>query len=45
MAWNGTQRGMASRFAPRGRYAPPEDVLVNLNHWLVEKYRVADRQS
>lgn len=45
MAWNGTQRGMASRYAPRGRYAPPEDVLVNLNHWLVEKYRVADRQS
>ncbi|OMB97179.1 Rieske (2Fe-2S) protein [Mycobacterium sp. NS-7484] len=45
MAWNGTQSGMRSRFAPRGRYAPPEEVLVALNHWLVRKYRAADQQS
>lgn len=37
-AWNGCQRGMASRFAPRGRYAPSEEVLVRLNRWLIEKY-------
>lgn len=45
MAWNGTQAGMRSRFAPRGRYAPPEEVLVRLNHWLVEKYRAADTRA
>ncbi len=45
MAWKSTQKGMRSRFAPRGRYAPPEVVLVRLNHWLAGKYRAADRRS
>lgn len=45
MAWNGTQKGMNSRFAPRGRYAPPEEVLVRLNHWLVEKFRAEDQRA
>lgn len=37
-AWSGCQRGMASRFAPRGRYAPTEEVLVRFNRWLIGKY-------
>lgn len=45
MAWNGCQTGMHSRFAPRGRYAPTEEVLVRLNHWLIGKYREAHERS
>lgn len=45
MAWNGSQKGMGSRFAPRGRYAPPEVVIVRLNHWLVRKFRTADASA
>lgn len=44
-AWLGAQRGMHSRFAPRGRYAPPEEVLVRLNQWLFTKYREADARA
>lgn len=45
MAWNGSQKGMGSRFAPRGRYAPPEVVIVRFNHWLVQKYRTEDERA
>ena len=33
------QRGYNSRFAPRGRYGPEEQILVQLNRWLVRRYR------
>lgn len=36
------QQGMASRFAPRGRYSWQEEVLAQFNTWLVERYRAAD---
>ncbi len=32
------QRGMQSRFAPRGRYSWQEGVLVQFNSWLVDRY-------
>jgi hypothetical protein len=35
------QRGMKSRFAPRGRYSWQEGVLASFNTWLVEHYRAA----
>ena len=41
-AWEAVQDGLHSRFAPRGRYAPSEVVLVRFNEWLIEKYRTAD---
>lgn len=33
------QRGLRSRFAPRGRYSWQEATLPQLNRWLVERYR------
>jgi phenylpropionate dioxygenase-like ring-hydroxylating dioxygenase large terminal subunit len=33
------QRGLRSRYAPRGRYSWQEESHVNLNRWLVERYR------
>ena len=33
------QQGYRSRFAPRGPYAPEEEILVQLNRWLVRRYR------
>ena len=41
-AWNGVQQGLRSRYAPRGRYAASEAVLVKLNHWLIGKYHAED---
>jgi phenylpropionate dioxygenase-like ring-hydroxylating dioxygenase large terminal subunit len=41
-AWSTVQEGLRSRFAPRGRYAPTELVLVRLNQWLVERYEAAE---
>jgi phenylpropionate dioxygenase-like ring-hydroxylating dioxygenase large terminal subunit len=38
-AWESVQKGLATRNAPRGRYAPSEIVLVRLNEWLVDRYR------
>ena len=32
------QRGMQSRFAPRGRYSWQERVLAQFNSWLVDRY-------
>jgi phenylpropionate dioxygenase-like ring-hydroxylating dioxygenase large terminal subunit len=33
------QKGMHSRFAPRGRYSWQEEVLSQFNRWLVKRYR------
>jgi len=33
------QRGLRSRFGPRGRYSWQEGTLPQLNRWLVERYR------
>ncbi len=41
-AWRGVQRGMHSRFAPRGQLAPTEAVLLRFNRWLIDHYRSAD---
>jgi len=35
------QKGLKSRFAPRGRYSPYEEHLVMFNRWLVKRYRTA----
>jgi phenylpropionate dioxygenase-like ring-hydroxylating dioxygenase large terminal subunit len=43
-AWRGMQRGMQSRFAPRGRFAPDESLVLEFNRWLIERYRAADRR-
>jgi Ring hydroxylating alpha subunit (catalytic domain) len=33
------QRGLRSRFAPRGRYSWQEATLPQFNRWLVQRYR------
>ena len=33
------QRGLRSRFAPRGRYSWQEESHVQFNRWLVDRYR------
>ena len=33
------QRGLRSRYAPRGRYSWQEETHVQLNRWLVKRYR------
>jgi phenylpropionate dioxygenase-like ring-hydroxylating dioxygenase large terminal subunit len=35
------QRGLRSRFAPRGRYSWQEESHVRFNRWLVQRYRAA----
>ena len=35
------QRGLRSRFAPRGRYSWQEESHVQFNRWLVQRYRAA----
>jgi hypothetical protein len=35
------QRGLHSRYAPRGRYSWQEAVLPQFNRWLVRRYRAA----
>ena len=39
------QRGLESRFAPRGRYSWQEGVLANFNTWLTKRYRAADETA
>ena len=34
-----TQRGLNSKYAPRGRYSWQEETLVQFNRWLVKRYR------
>lgn len=36
------QVGLQSRYAPRGPVSPKEQVIFNLNRWLVDRYRAAD---
>lgn len=38
------QRGMSSRFAPRGRYSWQESVLSQFNTWLLRTYRSAEAE-
>ncbi len=33
------QRGLRSRYAPRGRYSWQEESHVQFNRWLVQRYR------
>ncbi len=33
------QRGLRSRFAPRGRYSWQEESHIQFNRWLVQRYR------
>jgi phenylpropionate dioxygenase-like ring-hydroxylating dioxygenase large terminal subunit len=37
------QRGMRSRYAPRGRYSHEEEVLTQFNRWLVSRYAAAEQ--
>ena len=39
------QRGMESRFAPRGRYSWQESVLAQFNTWLASCYRAGDARA
>jgi phenylpropionate dioxygenase-like ring-hydroxylating dioxygenase large terminal subunit len=39
------QHGMASQFAPRGRYSWQEEVLAHFNKWLLERYRRAEQDA
>ncbi|NOX31296.1 MAG: aromatic ring-hydroxylating dioxygenase subunit alpha [Actinobacteria bacterium] len=39
------QRGLRSRFAPRGRYSWQEESHVQFNRWLVQRYRNAWPES
>ena len=39
------QRGMESRFAPRGRYSWQESVLAQFNTWLASCYRAEDARA
>lgn len=39
------QRGMRSRFAPRGRYSHEEEVLTQFNRWLVNRYEAAEQRT
>ena len=38
------QRGLRSRFAPRGRYSWQEESHVQFNRWLVQRYRHPTRE-
>ena len=35
------QRGLRSRFAPRGRYSRQEESHIQFNRWLVQRYRAS----
>lgn len=39
------QRGLRSRFAPRGRYSWQEESHVRFNRWLVQRYRAQQAAS
>lgn len=44
-AFAGVQRGLRSRFAPRGPISAREQVMVAFNRWLVDRYRRADEAA
>jgi hypothetical protein len=39
----GVQRGLRSRFAPRGPISAREQVMVGFNRWLVDRYRATEQ--
>jgi phenylpropionate dioxygenase-like ring-hydroxylating dioxygenase large terminal subunit len=39
------QRGLRSRFAPRGRYSWQEESHIQFNRWLVQRYRAGHEAS
>jgi Ring hydroxylating alpha subunit (catalytic domain) len=41
----GVQRGLRSKFAPRGPISAREQVMVGFNRWLVDRYRRADGEA
>jgi phenylpropionate dioxygenase-like ring-hydroxylating dioxygenase large terminal subunit len=41
-AFERVQKGLQSRFAPRGPISAREQVMVGFNRWLVDRYRAAD---
>ena len=43
-AFAGVQRGLESRFAPRGPISSREQVMVAFNRWLVGRYRAAEER-
>ena len=44
-AFERVQRGLESRFAPRGPISSREQVMVAFNRWLVDRYVAADREG
>jgi len=44
-AFAGVQRGLNSRFAPRGPISSREQVMVEFNRWLVNSYRAAHERA
>jgi phenylpropionate dioxygenase-like ring-hydroxylating dioxygenase large terminal subunit len=44
-AFERVQRGLKSRFAPRGPISSRERVMVGFNRWLVDRYRAADARA
>jgi phenylpropionate dioxygenase-like ring-hydroxylating dioxygenase large terminal subunit len=41
-AFERVQKGLSSRFAPRGPISSREQVMVGFNRWLVDRYRTSD---
>jgi phenylpropionate dioxygenase-like ring-hydroxylating dioxygenase large terminal subunit len=44
-AFERVQRGLRSRFAPRGPISAREQVMIGFNRWLVDRYRAADERA
>jgi hypothetical protein len=44
-AFERVQRGLDSRFAPRGPISAREQVMIAFNRWLVDRYAAADARA
>jgi hypothetical protein len=44
-AFERVQRGLDSRFAPRGPISAREQVMIAFNRWLVDRYVAADERA
>ncbi|MDO6564536.1 aromatic ring-hydroxylating dioxygenase subunit alpha [Amphritea sp. 1_MG-2023] len=44
-AWKGSQKGMQSKYAPRGRLTSHELVIQRLQNWLIDKYRAEEQRA
>jgi phenylpropionate dioxygenase-like ring-hydroxylating dioxygenase large terminal subunit len=44
-AWKGVQKGMQSKYAPRGRLTSHELVIQRLQNWLIDKYRAEEKRA